>query len=90
MFEDLLLIKAEAFTQTEVVCLEAWLRAAQEGSADKARAILRTGLLAEHYLSLLKEVPGERTAEQSERLDHLQREFGRALELIGGAPAPYP
>lgn len=90
MLEDLLLIKAEAMTAAEVVCMEAWLRAAQEGAADKARAVLRTGLLVEHYLSNLPAVPGERTVEQSERLDHLQREFGRALELIGGPVVPYP
>ena len=90
MAEDLLLLKAEEFTRTEVVCLEQWLRAAEAGQGGNARAILRTGLLAEHYRSLLHEDPGQITEAQSSKLKELLDEFNRALQLIGTPPAPYP
>lgn len=90
MDPDLILLKAEDFTRTEVVCLEAWLSAAQAGEAEKAHQILRTGLLAEHYRSLLSEDPGQITVAQSAQLKELLDEFNRALRLIGGLVHPYP
>ena len=90
MAEDLILRKAEEFNRTEVIALEGWLVAAQAGEPAKARAILRTGLLAEHYRSLLSEDPAEIPVEQSDQLIELLREFDRALQQIGGPPAPYP
>ncbi len=88
--EDLILRKAEQFTDTEVVCLEAWLRAAEDGNAEKARAVLRTGLLAEHYKSLLSEDPAQITEAQAGRLQHLLEEFDRALRIVGAPGQPYP
>lgn len=88
--EDLILRKAEDFTKTEVVTLEAWLSAALAGDFEKAHVILRTGLLAEHYRSLLSEDPGQITEAQAAKLDELLREFDRALQLVGGPVHPYP
>lgn len=90
MAEDLLLLKAEEFTRTEVIAMEQWLAAALAGQPDKARAILRTGSLAEHYRSVLHEDPGQITEAQSAKLRELLDEFNRALLLIDQPPAPYP
>ena len=87
---DQILEKAEEFTTTEVLCLERWLTDALRGDSDVARKILRTGLLAEHYRSLLSEDPTQITEAQSQTLRELQLEFERALQLIGAPPAPYP
>ncbi len=79
---DLILDKAEEFTRTEVVCLTAWLVAAEGGDLESARLILRTGLLAEHYRSLLSEDPAQITVGQSITLKGLLDEFNRALLRI--------
>jgi len=81
--DDLLLKKAEAFTDIETVCLEAWLTADQSGQPKKAHEILRTGLLAEHYKSLLDADPAKVTSDQSAQLTTLLDEFTRALRTIG-------
>ncbi len=79
---DLVLVKAEAFTDIEVVCLESWEAAVNAGHPDKAHEILRTGLLAEHYRSLLSEEPELITDAQSAQLRFLLEQFNRALREV--------
>lgn len=62
---DLLYEKAVTFTETEVVVLEAWEDAISANQPELAHKVLRAGLLAEHYRSLLSEDPGQITDHQS-------------------------
>lgn len=52
---DPLLEKAREFTNDEVTCLTAWIKAYTAGDPVQAEKILQTGLLPEHYRSLLTE-----------------------------------
>lgn len=87
---DLVLGKAEEFTRIEVVCLEAWLAAAQRGELQKAHNVLRTGLLAEHYRSLLHEDPQQWTSGQGTTYLDLLEQFDRALREIGDDRGTHP
>ncbi len=71
--------KAVAFTETEVLVLEVWLDAEKAGEDELAHKVLRAGLLAEHYKSLLAENPGQITDHESAVLTGL---FERLRELV--------
>lgn len=80
---DLLYEKAVAFTEVEVVTLEAWDDAIGFDT-HLAHRILQAGLLAEHYKSLLSEDPALVTPEQSGRLSALLNALRDLLRELGG------
>lgn len=90
MGEDLILTHAREVSRLEILWVEGWFRAVAQGASDKARAIIRTGTDAEHYLALLAHDPAERTEAQSARLRFLIQELERALELVPVSGDPYP
>ncbi len=75
--------KAVAFTETEVVVLEAWKDAADGGEYELAHKVLRAGLLAEHYKSLLAENPGQITDHESAVLAELLNQLRELLDRVG-------
>lgn len=68
---DLLYEKALGFTNTENTILTVWLGLAIKGDVALAGDVLRAGLLAEHYASLLHEDPAQVSPAQSDRLTAL-------------------
>lgn len=88
--EDLILTHAREVRALEILWVEGWYRAVQAGATEKARAIIRTGNDAEHYLAMLAHDPAERTEAQSQTLRALIQEFERALELVPVPGDPYP
>ncbi len=76
--------KAVAFTQTEIVVLEAWEDAIKNNEPELAHRILAAGLLAEHYKSLLPEDLSKVTNAQSERLTFLLNALRDELEKLSG------
>jgi hypothetical protein len=88
---DPLLVKARGFTEVEIPCLAEWLREVLAGNLAKADAILRTGLLLEHYESLLSENASQITPEQRAVRALLQSQFNDALKMPDNSePAPVP
>jgi len=88
--EDLILTHAREVSRLEILWVENWLRAINLQASDKARAVIRTGADAEHYLAMLAHDPAERTEEQSQRLRELIQELERAIELVPQHGDPYP
>lgn len=84
-----LLEKAVDFTNIEDVCLAVWLEAVLRNQFVVARAILRSGLLAEHYRSLLPNDLADATEDQRETLERLHARFRADLaDFQGPRPAP--
>ncbi len=79
---DLLLDKGDEFTRTEVATMDPWLKAKHARLDDIADRILRTGLRAEPYRSLLSEDPAKISTEQQETLRGLHRDFEDALAAL--------
>ncbi len=83
--DDLLLHKANEFTATEVVTIEAWEDAANAGNYGLAHDILHAGLLAEHYRSLLSEDPAQITDAQSAQQADLLAKLDELLHQLAAA-----
>lgn len=80
---DSQLAKAIDFTVLEDDCLAEWLEAVLRGRLDIARRLLREGLMAEHYRSLLPDVLDENdqaSAEQRRVLLALRERFLKVRE----------
>lgn len=88
--EDLILTHAREVSRLEILWVEGWARAVDQRAFDKARAIIRTGADAEHYLAMLAHDPAERTEEQSQQLRVLIQELERAIELVPQVEDQYP
>jgi len=81
------LAKGIDFTILEDDCLAEWLEAVLMGRLRIARELLREGLMAEHYRSLLNDVLDENdeaTAEQRRVLAELRARFLRVREEFRG------
>lgn len=86
---------ADSFTAREITTLEQWLIAANAGDAVNADAILRTGLRAEHFESLLADDPAQRDPVDVEQLAELAAAadaavatFEASRQVGPAAPAP--
>jgi hypothetical protein len=76
---------AQSFTVREIRTLGTWFTAAQAGDIGTAGRILSTGLLAEHYESLLADDPAARTQEENTILAELSKLADEAI-TSGGYP----
>ena len=76
---------ATSFTVREIRTLGIWFTAAQAGDIGTAGRILSTGLLAEHYESLLDDDPTKRTPDQVATLAKLSAEADASI-TSGGYP----
>lgn len=83
------LTKAVEFTNIEIRDLIVWLLLVLGGDDEHAGRVLATGLLYEHYRSLLPNDPGEFTAEQSAILGKLAQAFEDSLNTVSPAHVYY-
>ena len=74
--------KAREFTDTENLALEAWLIADGVGRYALAFQLLDTGLMFEHYRSLLAADPAEFTEKERAQLDTLRTAFQASLDVF--------
>ena len=84
--DDPLLQKAREFTNDEVPTLEAWLEARLAGDKVSANRILQTGILSEHYRSLLTMMGEESvpiTVQQLSTLDALRTDAKQTRDRSG-------
>jgi hypothetical protein len=77
-----LFAKAREFTDTEDQTLNAWLVAENAGLEENAEAVLDSGLMVEHFRSLLDADPAKITNEQNTQLRELQRQFEKDLNEL--------
>jgi len=85
----LLLDKAQSFTGREITTLQEWLIAANANLLGTASRILSTGLLAEHFESLLPEDPTARTQAMTDALAVLRTDADAAVASLTSTPG-YP
>jgi len=85
---DLKLSHAREFTNHEDKTLDAWLVAENAGLDEIAAEILDTGLMLEHYTSLLDNDPDKRSNAQKEQLLRLHEAFETALDKLSEALEP--
>jgi hypothetical protein len=72
--------KALDFTRTESLCMQVWLEAVQVGELAHAQKILNTGLLAEHYRSLLPDLLSDAGRGELATLSALNADFAGAVQ----------
>jgi len=84
---DQLLDKVKIFTDTEDVCLAVWLEAVLRGRFAVAREILRTGLLLEHWQSLIPEDRENADEDYFVAERKFEELFKRALDKFNAQPS---
>ena len=86
---ELLKAKVKKFTDTESVAMKEWLRAVLTGRLVIAEKLYDTGVLLEHWQSVLDPDPDKHSDEEKAEEARLQRDFDAALkEFRGDAGEP--
>ena len=83
------LTKAVDFTNIEIRDLIVWLLLVLGGDDEHAGRVLATGLLYEHYRSLLADDPADFTAEEAAILGKLAQAFEDSLNTVSPAHVYY-
>jgi len=89
MIFDFLLEKAREFTLIEDATLDGWLRAFNAQNFRLAARIVNSGLLAEHYRSLLDADPANITPQQSSTYSDLKQTFQATLDELAAFDTSY-
>ncbi len=79
--EDMKLTHAREFTDIEDSVLDIWLELENAGLESEARAVLDTGLMWEHYTSLLDNDPDKRAMHEIVNAAALATKFNAAVAV---------